>query len=313
MKKNIKNLTIILLLLIILFFLIKSNFLIKKNIINTSKLFITQVFPSLFPMFILSSILINYGFVEILSYFFSYPFYHIFKINPKTAYIFIMSLLTGSPSNAKYTIQLVKDNYITKKDAEKILCFSFFANPIFIINSTFPIFRDLNIVLKIIFSLYVSNIFIGLIFRNFNKCNKNNKLNFKNILTNINQKTKKLNEILTSIIFDAIKTMLLIFSSMIIFSILSNIIIQLIPTNNFFKVLISGLLEMSNGLFNLQTLNISLYLKEILAITFLSFSGICIIFQIKSILNEENISLKYFILSRFIHVVFAILTFSIII
>ncbi len=310
MKKNIKNLLIIILLTVFLYLIIKNNLQIKINIIKTAKIFITQVFPSLFPMFILSSILINYGFVDLISFLLQKPFSLLFKINPHTSYIFIMSLLTGSPSNAKYSMDLLNKKYINLQEAKRILCFSYFTNPIFIINTTFPIFHDIKIVLKIIISVYLANIFIGLLLRKFDQKNIIKPISFEETLVNINNKVKKFNDIFSEIIFKGIKTMILIFSTMIIFSCISTIISCYI-TNDIIKTIISGLLEISNGLNNLKIINTSIFFKELISILFLSFSGICIIFQIKSII--KNISIKEFVISRFLHVLISTIIFIIII
>ena len=313
MKKNFKFILITLLFMSCLFIIFKNNIIIKDNIVNTSIIFITKVFPSLFLMFILSSFLINYGMVDFLSYIFQKPFSLIFKINPYTSYIFFMSLISGSPTNAKYTVEILNKGYIKKSDAEKILCFSQFVNPIFMISMTYYIFKDMHIVKSIIISLYLANILVGLVIRNFNKCDKFNYLSFNDTLKNINNNYKHFSKIFNTIIFDSIKTMLLIFATMIIFSTLFKILSITFIHNNTLNIIISGIFELSTGLNNLIYLDSPNILKEVIAITNLSFSGLCILSQIKSIINDYNISFKYFFLSRFLHIILSLIIFFIII
>ena len=63
------------------------------------------MFPTLFPFFIISDLLINYGFVEIASKLFT-PLMKFFKIKKECACIFVLSLFSGFPSNSKYAKEL---------------------------------------------------------------------------------------------------------------------------------------------------------------------------------------------------------------
>ena len=313
MKKTLNNFINILLLLTVLFIIISKNMIIKNNFLNTTNLFLTNVFPSLFLMLLLSSFLINLGFVDILANLFQKPFSKLFKISPYAAYIFFMSLLTGNPANAKVSIDLIKNKYITKNDAEKILCMTHFLNPIFIISMTYPIFKNLNIVIKIIISIYLANIFIGIILRNFKECKNIKYISFKQTIENINKNYKPVNKILSNVVYSSFKTLLIVYSTMIIFSTIYKIIITIVPINTFSKNIISGIFEVSIGLNSLKNININLFLKEIITIFYLSLGGLCIISQIKSILSEENISIKYFLLSKILHFLLSIIIFIIII
>ena len=98
MKKKL----IILLTLYILFKIFLNYQLIQINIYHICLVFFKNIFPALFIFFIISSILINYGFVNIITKLFGKLFYLLFGINSYSTYIFIMSMLSGLPSNAKY-------------------------------------------------------------------------------------------------------------------------------------------------------------------------------------------------------------------
>ena len=131
-------------------------------------IWINNVFPSLFPFFVLSEILINYGFIELIGEIFKPIFERLFKINGNAAFVFIMSLLSGFPSNAKYTKELYLQNKLTKEEATKILMFSHFSNPLFILGTiSITFLNDKKLGLIIMFSQYFSNILIGFFFRNY--------------------------------------------------------------------------------------------------------------------------------------------------
>ena len=58
MKNNIKNIFIITLLCTFLYYLFTRNMEISVNILQTLKMYITNVFPFLFPSIILTNLLI---------------------------------------------------------------------------------------------------------------------------------------------------------------------------------------------------------------------------------------------------------------
>ena len=68
--------------------------------------------------------------------------------------------------------------------------------------------------------------------------------------------------------------------------------------NNLFNTLISGFLEITNGLNLLANLSINLKLKEIMAISIISFGGLSINTQIKAILEDTNLKYSSFLKGR---------------
>ena len=94
--------------------------------------------------------------------------------------------------------------------------------------------------------------------------------------------------------------MLIILGTITLFFILNAIIN---PLNN---PLISGLLEVSQGLKSLGLANLNLNVKQLYTLLFVCFGGLSIILQIKSILTDTNISLKTFIKARLIQTLIAI-------
>ena len=85
-------------------------------------------------------------------------------------------------------------------------------------------------------------------------------------------------------------------------------IANLFTINNLWiQNILSGFLEMTQGLKQLSLHNFSLFWKEILAIGFISFGGLSIHTQIKSIIHDTSISYLPFLKGRILHVLFSIL------
>ena len=90
-----------------------------------------NIFPSLFPFFVLSEVLVNYGFIELVGELFKPIMNKIFKLKGVSAFVFIMSLVSGFPSNAKYVRELYLNGLINEHEGAKLLTFTHFSNPLF--------------------------------------------------------------------------------------------------------------------------------------------------------------------------------------
>jgi len=176
MKNNFKKYLIICITIFTIFFIMTNNKLINENILYAINLWITKIFPSLFPMFVINEILISSGFPTIIINIINNLNNRI-KINTYAIYVFIMSIFSGTPSNAIILKRLVEKKEISNTDASYILSFSFFSNPIFLWTILSPTFVK-STTLKIILIHYLANIIIFFIFKK--KINTTNKLFIKN-------------------------------------------------------------------------------------------------------------------------------------
>jgi hypothetical protein len=255
--------------------------IISISIYNTSQLFIKKILPTLFPLFIISKILINYN----LPYYIAKIFHNNLYI-----YVFIISLLSGCPNNAIIIKDLLNSNAISIKQANKYITCTFFSNPLFLFTMLNNMF-SLKISLIIILSHYLSNIIIYL----YNPVKNNN-------VTKIS--TKPLNKALIYSIKDAGSLFINIYLTIILF----NIIIAIIPNK---LMPISGLIELSQGLNYLKYANISNNFKILLTLIFISFGGLSIQMQVINALSDTKIESRLFIKSRFYQIMISLILFLI--
>lgn len=273
------------LIILILFtiFIFKKNALVQKSILSSCELFLTKLFPSLFPMMILSDAFIYFGLPEFLCKYFGTLFQKVFHTSPYGAFAFFISCFSGTPSNAYVIKNLYFQNYLGKEEAEKILSFAFFSNPLFLYTMLSFIFPgNFTTVIKLMVLPYLVNILIGI----FGK-----SCNYSSSIISNKQKESFGNFLSTSI-KNAMNTQLLILGSISIFFIINSIIN---PQNYPF---ISGILEISQGLNQLIITPDSIKMKEILTSLFISFGGLSIHLQIKGILSDSDISYTEFLKGR---------------
>lgn len=291
MKKKFSNILIIIFLIILLYNTITNSFLIKEAVLTSFDLWKNNIFPYLFPFFIISDLLININIIELINKYLNKWMYKLFRINASSSFVFFMSILSGIPSNSKYINALIKTNNLTTYESEKILLFTHFVSPLFILGYIGNIVGKRNSII-ILCIHYITNIILGFIFRNYH-INKNEQ-NYFNSPTNSFIKT------FTNSILNSINTLLLILGVIVFFSFLTSCI-SLYIENPIIKALISGFLEITNGINNISLLNISLRKKLIFIMFIISFGGFSSHIQIMSILEENKIRYKMYLISRILH------------
>ena len=291
MKKTYKTILILVTLIIFLILsLINSNYMIT-NILDYSKLFLTKLFPVSFIFFILSYLLIEYNLVELIMYY--------LNINISGLYVFILSLISGFPSGSKYTRNLLDKGIINIDDANKIILYSHFPNPLFVLGSVNYVVNDISISIKILISIIISN-FIIFMFNGTSKANIKYEINnssFSNILSNS--------------IYDSFKTIILIYGTSLFFYLITCIITKYIILNTYNYVFISGLFDLCKGVFSTTLIN-NINNRVYFILFFISFGSISIHMQVKAILGNSNISYKRFVLGRVIGTILSFIIFFII-
>ncbi|MDD2238460.1 MAG: hypothetical protein PHH51_01060 [Bacilli bacterium] len=281
MINKIKKVSIVLLIVLII---IKRPIIIGA-ILESINIWITNIFPSIFPFLIISDLIISTDLINSITKYIGFIFNKAFKMSKYSSYVFIMSLISGCPTNAKYIKDLLDNNLINKDEAIKILSMSLLYNPILILTIT-SYLEIKDSILIIIFNVII-NLLIGLF-------NRNVESNYTN---HVELKPKDFNIVLS--ISKAIDTLLLILGVLVLFNALSAIIPYSHP-------LITGIFEITNGIKEINFID-NYDLKLIFTGLLLSFGGLSIQVQIKSILKNYNLDYSLFYKSRIIHLILFLL------
>lgn len=274
MNKKRLNFILIILIYFFIYLIFKKNSALSNITFLSLKIFITKVFPFLFIMMTLNNFLIKCN----LPYYFN----KIFK--NQNLYIFFSSIISGSPINAIILKNFLDSKYISLKEASILLSCTCFNNPLFLYSYLFLIFNNIHSVIKIMAILYILNIVIFIYLTN--KMRISVKQNYKDY----NLKKELFNSI-----YDSMQNLIKIMGIIVFFK----IILDLTMTkNSLLFVIFKGLIEITTGLNSLNTIYVSIKIKEIISYIIISFMGFSIQMQISIILEKFNIDYKYFYLSR---------------
>lgn len=279
------------LILIEILILLNSNIVI--NAVRSSiKIFLISVFPSLFPTMVIGIMLVKNNVYEIIPKFIKNIFKKVFNYNDYMTSIFIISLITGTPSNALYINEYLDKGLITNNEAESLLLSTHFINPLFVIGMVGNvIFKSTKIGFIILLTLWISNLIKAYITR-------------PRVYKNIDRKSISCNESIINSFFVSIKqaiyALLTIMGIIILFNMLTILIKEILHLNNTLSVIINGILEMTGGVTKVSELNINTLLKIIMTYIMLNFGGLSIHMQAFSMLENKKIRyLKYLIFRLF--------------
>jgi len=307
MRTILKKTIIIILSLTLVWLILINSHTVRGNVSLAFDLWIKRAMPALFPMFVIGNILISFGMANFFHKIFNRLSSFLFRVNGTSFYVILMSLVSGTPSNAVLIKELYEQRLLTTKEANKILAFTFFANPLFIYSFLLLILEaHQSLILKVILTCYLGNILIGVLFRN------SYKTEMSDIPLN-RESNFDFSASFTEAIKKSMNVMIIILGVITFFIIISSLFLDIFNLSPILKSLVQGTLEFVQGLNSLTYLNIDLKTKAILSGIFISFGSLSIHTQIKSILVDTPISYKLFLLARIIHCVITALVLWLII
>ena len=289
------------LILFFLLFIFINVFLIKnlsEVIIESCNIWLYNLVPTIFPFYIITDLLINYGFIDILKPLFS----KFFNVSESTIFVTIFSMLTGFPSSARYIKNLIKEDLISTTEANNMIRFCHFSNPLFVIKIIgLNILKNQKLSYLILISHYLANFIIAFIFKK------------KSVTKTKNSKHEALGIVLTNSINSTFNSLLIILGNLITFQLLTKIIFNYFNFNEIIKATTSVIFEITSGIFLIGKLSLNIYIKAIIIVSALSFGGICVHSQTYGILCDTKVSYKNYLIGRIIQAIIAPLILTILI
>lgn len=286
--KTIKPIFLTLTLIIFLF----NLDIVINSTLSASYLFITKVFVSIFPFIILSDILFYFNYDLFLKKIFGNIISKLFNVSKSTSIIYVLSILTSHPTNSVYIKEMLDRKEIDENDINKILLTTYFPSIAFVIGTIgIGIYHSIKTGVFLYLTILIKNILIGIFLRGKNLSKEIQSIKKNNIT---------LQEAISNSIIKGINISYTILGNIIIFTIIVNLLNNYLNINSTILSLMSGMLEMTSGIFMISNLNINLSQKILLTSFILNFSGLSIIFQTTSILNKYKINIKKILIIKLI-------------
>ena len=230
------------------------------------------------------------------------------------SYAFIMGIISGYPVGAKIINKFVEDGTCSKSEAERMLAFTNNSGPLFIIGTVgISLFGDTTVGIILFITHVIACLTVGLIFGFISKHSWiKDKRNYRKNNVSISYSISDLGTILSNSITNAISTILLIGGFIVLFSIIIsilnslNIIDSIANILSYFNIstelgksIVTGLLELTNGVNSVSLLHTKKMSTQIIITAFLlGFAGFSIFLQIFSIASKNNLSMKPYLIGK---------------
>ena len=322
LKKNIISI-IFLLFTIFLIAFSSSNLLAAKSGL---KLWALNVVPSLFPFFIATNLL---GYTNVIKYFskiFNKIMRPIFNVPGEGAFPFIMGIISGYPVGAKIVADFKKQGLCSNIEAERLIAFTNNSGPLFIVGTVgIGLFKDTKTGILLLITHILACITVGILFRWWKSGGNKRSTSFIETSNKLPSRISlsNLGEVLASSIMNSISTIFLIGGFVVLFSVvisilnnigILNLFVNLIsPLSNVFgisdkylKGIITGLIELTNGICDIALIaNKNISSNIIICAFLLGFGGISVALQVLSITSKNGISIKPYLIGKFLQGTFA--------
>lgn len=289
---------------------------------NGLKLWANSVLPTLFPFFIATELLCKTNFTQILGKFLNKFMKPVFNVPGESAIAVIMGIISGYPVGAKVVCNLYEHKICSKSEAERLIAFTNNSGPIFILGSVgVALLGNAELGKILLISHITSSLLVGLIFRFWKKDQLD--LTFRNYHSESKEliRVSNLGEILGDAIKKSIATVLSIGGFVVLFSVIISILSSLeiltgiahfltnfgLPYDITLSIL-TGMIEMTNGLQTASVCYNSLPVPCILTCSFLlGFGGFSVLLQVFSIIAKSKISIKPYFYGKILQGVLSVI------
>ena len=287
----------------------------KASITGAEKgilLWFNVIVPTLLPFIIVSNLIINLKLTTYIARVF-YPVLHkLFAVTKNGCYVIIIGLLTGFPVGAKACSDLVKSNMLSKEEGQYLLTFCNNASPMFIISYISILTLGLTgLQYHILGIVYLGALLTALLYRIVHRINNKSfntpydsntteRITLKaadipNRTSTLNQPKRITFSIIDNAIMDGFDVITKVGGYIVLFSILSNVILTILPMSSFYNLISVGLLEITNGINAIGTSSFSIATKIALILPITAFGGISSIAQTKSVTDQSGLSIRTYI------------------
>lgn len=312
MKRKI----MILIILMILGMLLVFPSSVSKGATDGLMLWFSIVFPALLPFMILSGVIVRLEITTSIGRMI-YPLLHrILGVSANGCYPVVVGMLSGYPLGAKTVADMYQSGKITQREGQYLLSFCNNASPMFMLEYIGIYSIGLNKPWMVLLVVYSSGILSALLLKASEGCFGKRKRECQGGICKDNEKScscpchrkERVGFIsaLDESILDSFVTLAKVGGYIILFSILAQLVEELLPIPVMGKLLGLGMIEITTGGEFLKVMDLSLAEKWIIGCAFCGFGGLSSIAQTASVLQGSGLSIKRYIVAKISHALAAI-------
>lgn len=273
------------------------------------------IVPSMFPFFVLSSLLVNLGMVHYLDRLFAPVMKPLFGLSGACSAALALGMIGGYPIGAKTALSLYTSHQISKTEAERLLAFCNNCGPAFLFGVVGAgIFSSSKIGLLLYLVHILVSLLIGLLFHlfgrplhvSFTRTQRQTAPAMRFPLAFTTAVRDGLNSTLNICAFIVCFTVLIRFlffsSAMDIFcASLAALLRPLGIGQQSIETILIGIIELSSGVWGLKEAAMSVSSRVVMAAFILGWAGLCVHCQVLSFTGETTLSIHSYLLGKFLH------------
>ncbi|MFB5677125.1 sporulation integral membrane protein YlbJ [Paenibacillus terreus] len=289
------------------------------------------LFPSLFPFFVISELLLGFGIVHGIGTLLDPLMKPLFRVPGCGGFVAAISCASGYPIGAKLTAKLWQQKLLTREEGERLVAFTTSSDPIFLIGAvSVGFFHNPSIAVVIVLSHYLGALLIGLLMRFHaphapasSSPNGKGRAGWREALQAMHQARmedgRPFGEMLRDSVISSLKLIIVVGGLVVFFCVLleslnhSGLMHWLyrcadmvltgvgMPTA-LGDAIVGGIFEVTLGASSAGAASgVPLAYKAAAAVFVLSWGGLSVHAQITSILNDTNLRYPPFLLARAVH------------
>ncbi|WP_420848717.1 sporulation integral membrane protein YlbJ [Paenibacillus antarcticus] len=299
------------------------------------------LFPSLFPFFIISEVLLGFGIVHLIGTLLDPFMKPIFRIPGSGGFVAAMGYVSGYPIGAKLTAKLWEQQMVSRDEGERLVAFTTSSDPIFLIGAvSIGFFHNPGIVPILAIAHYGGGFLVGIIMRFHGdrplqethsvspSSSKPRSNRLRDAIRAMHKARvadgRNVGELIQEAIQSSLKLIIVVGGLVVFFSVFLELLTQAnIMMGLYFiiehalsfmgmppalsKSLVGGIFEVTLGAryAGEPITSIPLSFKVASAAFILSWGGLSVHAQIASILHSTNLRYWPFMMARFIHGILA--------
>lgn len=299
------------------------------------------LFPSLFPFFVISEMLLGFGIVHFLGKLLDPLMKPLFRIPGNGGFVLAMGFASGYPVSAKLATKLREQGLVSRIEGERLVAFTTTSDPIFLIGAvSIGFFGNPQLAGALAAVHYGSAIMLGLLMRFYGRkqevslniaepssSSTSSRFSLRLAIRAMHearlQDGRSLGELLSHAVTSSLQLMTIVGGLVVFFSVVLEVLTASQVMNTLYvalrsllpllslpdvlaEPLVGGLFEVTLGAkASAAPAGIPLHFKAASAVFILSWGGLSVHAQVASILNSADLRYLPFLAARAVHGVLA--------